>query len=136
MKRIIALVLVAFTLSACGPQLEALKTAVKFGAASVQNPVTKDRLREVEAGVTILFVGLNAWRSSCVRGLIPDTCEQQIRTVQIYTMQIPPYLKELRRFVRQNDQVNAVVVFNELTSIIALVKAKGAESGVNLEVAR
>jgi len=129
----LSLVLVAsLALAGCGPQLQALQTAVKFGTASIANPVTKERLRTIEDAVTVLFVGLNTWRDLCEAGAINETCKQQIRTVQIYTIQVKPYLFQLRRFVRQNDQVNAVVVFNQLTDLIGTIRAKGAEGGQNL----
>lgn len=129
----LSLVLAAsLALAGCGPQLQALQTAVKFGTASIANPVTKERLRQIEDAATILFVGLNAWRDLCEGGAINPDCRQQIRTVQIYTMQVKPYLAQLRRFVKQNDQVNATVVFNQLTDVIAIIRVKGAEGGQNL----
>lgn len=123
MKRIISVALIALSLAGCA-QLSTLETAIKLGTASASNPVTPTRLYEMENAVALVFTGLNAWKKSCIQGLINATCKQQIRTVQIYTMQIPPYLKELRAFVRNNDQVNATVLFNELTSIIGTVNLR------------
>jgi hypothetical protein len=77
----------------------------------------------------VVFEGLNAWRDACEAGTINANCREQIRSVQVYTLQIPPYLRELRKFVRNNDQVNAVVVWNQISDVIAIVKGKAAEGG-------
>lgn len=137
MKRIIIALFLSLSVAGCAgmPSLESLKTAVHFGTASVANPVTPTRLNQMENGLKVLFAGLNAWKRSCVQGIIPEVCKQQIRTVQVYTLQIKPYLAELRSFVKNNDQVNAVTVFNELTGIIATVRTKAAESGQSLPLA-
>lgn len=131
MKRIILALALSLSLGACA-QLKTIETAVQLGTASVANPVTKDRLYQMENAVVVVFSGLNAWKKACVSGAIPVVCKQQIRTVQIYTMQIKPYLADLRKFVKTNDQVNATVVFNQLTDVIALVKGKAADAGQNV----
>lgn len=133
MRKII-LLLAALSLGGCAnlPSAETIKTAIHFGTASVANPVTPERLNLMENGAKVLFAGLNAWKQSCVQGLINATCKQQIRSVQIYTLQIKPYLVELRQFVRNNDQVNAITVFNQLTEIIGVVKSKAAAGGQTL----
>lgn len=131
MKRFAAIVVIALSLGACA-QLKTIETAVQLGTASVANPVTKDRLYAMENAVALVFTGLNAWKKSCVAGLINADCKQQIRTVQIYTMQIPPYLKQLRSFVKNNDQVNATVIFNQLTDLIGNVKSQAATAGQNI----
>lgn len=131
MRKIVLAGALALGLGGCA-SLDNLQRAVTLGTISVNNPIDNTRLRQIESAVSLVFTGLNTWKRACVSGLIPDTCKQQIRTVQIYTVQIPPYLKELRAFVRNNDQVNAGVVYNELFSIIDLVKSKAAASGQTL----
>jgi hypothetical protein len=86
----------------------------------------------MESALTIVFAGLDAWKKSCIQGLIPPVCKQQINSVQVYTRQIPPYLAQLRVFVKANDQVNATVVFNNLTSLIGIVKTQAAAGGANV----
>jgi hypothetical protein len=113
-----------------------LQTFAELGTASIENPVTKDRLQKVEAGAVLVFTGLNAWRDACEQGAINESCREQIRAVQIYSMQIPPYLKELRKFVRTNDQVNASVVFNQIVDLVGIVKGKAAENGVVIQEPR
>lgn len=129
MRKILAICLVAFSLGGCA-MLQKIQTAVELGTASIANPVTKDRLHDMEAAVTLVAVGLNAWKQSCAQGVINANCKSQIASVQVYTRQIQPYLAQLRQFVKTNDQVNATVVFNNITSIISTVKAQAAQSNV------
>lgn len=135
MKRIILVLALSLSLGGC-QFFSKLQTFVDLGTASISNPVTKDRLQKIEAGAVLVFSGLNAWRDACEQGALNESCKQQIRTVQIYSMQIPPYLKELRKFVRTNDQVNASVVFNQIVDLVGIVKAKAAENGVVIQEPR
>lgn len=125
MKKFLAVALVALSLGGCA-QLQAIQSAIQIGTATVANPVTKDRLYQMENAVQLIFVGLNTWKTSCKQGLILDTCKAQIAQVQVYTRQIPPYLAQLRSFVKSNDQINARVVFNQITSLISTVKTQAA----------
>ncbi len=120
--------LIVMAISGCA-QLSNVETAIQLGTASVANPVTKSRLNQMEQATEIVFVGLNAWKKACVNGVLPATCRQQIRAAQVYTMQIPPYLADLRRFVKNNDQINAQAVWNSTMDIIATVKAQAAAGG-------
>lgn len=138
MRRIrIAAALVAVSLALGGCQFfSKLQTFAEIGTASVSNPVTPERLQKVEAGAVLVFTGLNAWRDACEAGSLNAGCVEQIRAVQVYTRQIPPYLTRLRAFVRKNDQVNAIVVFNEVVDLIGVVKGKAAENGVVIQEPR
>ncbi len=132
MNRIIAAVAVSLSLllaSCSPPTFEAIKTAISLGSASTTNPITPTRLNQMESAARVLFASLNAWRASCVQGVINQDCTQQIRTVQVYTLQIKPYLSQLRAFVKNNDQVNAVVVWNQLTDVIATVRSQASAAG-------
>lgn len=129
-KVFLAFALIA-SLGGCA-QLSALRDVVSIGTTSVTNPVTKDRLYQLESAVTLVFAGLNTWKASCVNGLINANCKEQIAQVQVYTREIPPYLIKLRVFVKNNDQVNAVVVFNNLSSLISTVKARAAANNIAL----
>lgn len=131
MKKLILALALTLSIAGC-QQFRTLETAFQLGSASVANPVTPERLYQIESTISLVFVGLNTWKRTCVAGLIPDTCKQQIRTVQVYTLQIKPYLRQLRAFVKQNDQVNANVVFNQLTDVIGIVRAQAAAGGQNL----
>ena len=135
MKRIIIVLALSISLGGC-QFFSKLQTFADLGTATISNPVTKDRLQKIEAGAVLVFTGLNAWRDACEAGSINESCKQQIRSVQIYSMQIPPYLKELRKFVRTNDQVNAIVVFNQIVDLVGIVKGKAAENGVVIQEPR
>jgi hypothetical protein len=130
MKKVLVLVL-ALGLGGCA-QLQNLGTAISIGTTSIANPVTTERLYQMENAAIIVFTGLKEWRRLCVAGQINATCKDQIRAVQVYTRQIPPYLVKLRAFVRNNDQVNAIVIFNTLTDIISTVKARAAANNVQI----
>lgn len=129
MRRIFIVAALALSLAGCST-LQNIQTAFQVGTASIANPVTKDRLNQMESAITLVFAGLKAWKSSCQQGLIPENCRQQIAAVQVYTRQLPPYLAQLRSFVKNNDQVNAGVVFNNIMALVATVKSQAAASGV------
>jgi len=107
-----------------------LQTFTELGTASIANPVTKERLQKIEAGATLVFVGLNTWRDACEAGQINPGCIEQIRAVLVYTRPLEQQLPRLRAFVRKNDQINAIAVFNEIADLISIVKGKAAENGV------
>jgi hypothetical protein len=132
MRKIILILTLSLSLGGC-QFFGKLQTLTELGTASISNPVTKERLQQIEAGAALIFTGLNAWRDACEAGSLNAGCVEQIRAVQVYTKQIPPYLTRLRGFVKRNDQVNASVVFNEVVDIIAIVKAKAAENGVVIQ---
>lgn len=130
MRRIFVL-LVALPLVGCAgmPSFDALKTAVTIGTTTIANPVTETRLNQMESTLTLVFAGLRSWKAACARGALPITCRKQIANVQVYTRQIPPYLEKLRTFVRDNDQVNAMTVFNTLSDIVTTVRTQSTAAG-------
>lgn len=128
MRNIFLSLMLALSLAGCAT-FKNIETAVQLGTASIANPVTPTRLSQMENATILVFTGLNTWKASCAKGLIPPSCKNQIFTVQIYTRQIPPFLIRLRAFVKNNDQVNAVVVFNQLVDTISAIKAQAAASG-------
>lgn len=131
MKKLLIIPLLCLSLSGC-ITIQGLQTAFTLGTASITNPVTKDRLFEIETTVSLVFTGLNAWKKTCAQGLINAACKDQIAAVQVYTRQIPPYLRQLRGFVKTNDQVNAMVVFNTLVDLVTAVRSQAALSGQSI----
>jgi len=132
MLRKISLVLaLSLSLGGCAA-IQNIQTAVEVGTASIANPVTKDRLNRLENIAILVFTGLNSWRQACINGAIPVSCKAQIDSVQFYTKQIPPYLTQLRAFVKSGDQINAVTVFNNVTALITTVKARASANGVTI----
>lgn len=128
MKKLLIVSLMCLSLGGC-LTLQGIETAFKLGTASITNPVTKDRLFEIETTTSLVFTGLNAWKKTCVQGIINATCKDQIAAVQVYMRQIPPYLRQLRVFVKTNDQVNATVAFNNIVTLITTVRSQAALSG-------
>ena len=139
MRKIALALVLSLSLGGCGTlgnTLAGIGTALTGLplTTSVSNPITKDRLNQLENAAILVFTGLNAWKQSCINGVIPATCKQQIAAVQVYTRQIPPYLTQLRLFVKTNDQVNAAVVFDNITSLIRVVQSQAASNGVVINV--
>lgn len=128
MKQILLAATLALSLGGCST-LQNIGTALSLGTTSIVDPVTPTRLNQMESAVTLVFAGLNTWKASCVQGLIPAGCKAQITAVQVYTRQIPPYLTQLRSFVKSGDQVNAVSVFNNLGALITTIKSSAAAGG-------
>lgn len=131
MRKLLLAVALTVSLGGCA-QLSAVRDVITIGTTSITNPVTKERLYQLESAATIVFAGLNGWHDTCVRGLINTSCKDQINQVQVYTRQIPPYLAQLRAFVKNNDQVNATVVFNNISNLISTVKARAAANNVQI----
>lgn len=131
MRKIILACVIALGVSAC--TLEDLKNVFVASTASVANPVTPTMLYDVENGMIIAFAGLNAYKRSCVAGAIPVSCRGTIRRIQVYTRQIKPWLVQLRAFVMNNDQLNAVVVYNTVMGLISGYKAEALAGNVQVQ---
>jgi|SRR5580765_4209486 ABC-type uncharacterized transport system auxiliary subunit len=132
MKRLFLVPLLCLSLGGC-LTLQGIETAYQVGTVSITNPVTRDRLYTMEQAVKLTFIGLNTWKKLCVQGQINVNCKQQVRTVQVYTASVPLYLKQLRAFVANNDQINAIVVFNQLSDLIATVKTQAVAGGATFQ---
>lgn len=133
--KLIRTFLLATALSAPLTHCAQLQTALEvanFTTASVANPVTPAMLNNLENAAIVVFAGLNAYRQSCVQGAIPASCKTIIRQMQVYTRQIPPALTQLRAFVRNNDQVNAVIVYNSVANLIASLKTTAVQNNVRV----
>jgi hypothetical protein len=113
-------------------QLQTAFEVANFTTASVANPVTPQMLNNLENGAIIVFAGLNAYRQSCVQKAIPQECRTVIRQMQVYTRQIPPLLAQLRTFVRTNDQVNAVIVYNSVANLVATLRTTATQNNVRV----
>lgn len=131
MKRFLAVCVITLSLGGCAA-LQNIQSAVQVATVSVANPVTKERLFKLESAVILVFSGLKTWKKACHDELINAGCKGQIAAVQVYTRKIPPYLIQLRAFVRNNDQVNAVVLYNNVMDLIAAAKAQAAQADVPL----
>lgn len=131
MRSIIVLLTLALALSGCANLQRALDVA-NIATATINNPVTPAMLYDLENGAIIAVAALNAYRTTCANGTIPPSCKTVIRSIQVYTRQIPPLLVALRGFVRNSDQVNAVIVYNTISNLIAGMRATAAQNNVGV----
>jgi hypothetical protein len=134
MRKLLLALTLAASLAGCST-LSNIETAIELGTASIANPVTRTRLDQMESGIKLVFIGLKTWKTQCDNGNlvgIEPNCKEDIGAVQVYTRQVPPYLRQLRTFVKTNDQVNATVVWNQLFEIINIVKTEAAKGGVKV----
>jgi hypothetical protein len=135
MRKLLVICMMTLSLGGCAKLQELsdkFQNIAEFATATVSNPVTPAKLKQVESGALLVFKGMNLWKTSCAQRLINEGCNKQIAAVQVYTRQIPPYLTQVRQFVKNNDQVNAVVVYNELVALIKTVKAQVAANGIKV----
>ncbi len=131
MKKLLAVALLALSLGACST-LQNIGTAISLTTKSYTNPVTKDDLYKVESGVKIAFAGLQAYKDSCAQGLVDTNCRANVAAIQQYTRQLPPLLVQLRSFVKNNDQINATVAYNQIVTLIANLKTAAGNVGINI----
>lgn len=133
MKKLFLALALATSVGLAGCQTTTdLQTTVQILTGSYANPITKDTLYRVEAGVTVVFAGLNAYKKSCNAGLIADNCKATVAKIQTYTRKLPPLLVSLRGFVKNNDQLNAQIVYRSVVQIVNDVKTIAAASGANV----
>lgn len=128
MKKIILAIALALSVAACDPI-----ALFQASTASIANPVTKDMLYEVENGMIIAVAGLKAYKKSCVDLLVPQSCRQTIKDIQVYTRRIPPLILSLRSFVKNNDQVNAVIAYNTILGLVSSFKSVAAANNVQVQ---
>ena len=131
MRRYLAIAMVALSLGGCA-QLQAVSSGLSLVTKTITNPVTEQELYAVEATARILVEALLTYRRACIAGSADLRCRENIEAMQPYTRQIKPLLVELRGFVKNDDQINAVVVYNRLTSLYTTVKASAIQLGIPL----
>lgn len=132
MRRLFASVAVVLMLGGC-VQLQSLGTVISLGTASIANPITKVREAQIEAGFDTAVQLMLAYRRACIKGAADVHCRANIGMIQPYTRQAQNILlPQLRKFVDANDQVNAVVIFNQLATLYSDMKSVAATAGVNV----
>lgn len=99
---------------------------------SVQNPITRDHLYRIENGLIVGVSALNSYKRLCDDGTLPASCIGVIQKLQAITRQARPVLRQLRRFVRQNDQVNAKVMFTTLQGLVAEFRGTATAAGISV----
>jgi hypothetical protein len=131
MRKYLAIVLVTLSLGGCA-QLSAISGGLSLVTKTIQNPVTETELYQIEASIRIVTEALLTYRRACIAGSADLRCRENIAAIQPYTKQIPTLLTQLRQFVRTNDQINAVVIYNQLTQLYTNVKSSAAQLGIPL----
>lgn len=131
MKRLIATALVALALGGCA-QLGTIGTGIGLVTKSVANPVTKTEEAQIELAIDAAVVALRGYKTACIQGTADKSCRVNIAAIQRYTRQMPALITQLRGFVDTNDQINAVVVYNQLTSLYTNFKTSAASLGYNV----
>lgn len=131
MRKYLAIIAVAFALGGCA-QLSAIGTGVSLITKSVANPVTETELYQIESGINVVVKGLVSYRRLCLQGAVDKNCRANIAAIQRYTRELPPYLVQLRTFVRSNDQINAANTYNTMIALLTQAKQTAANLGVNL----
>lgn len=124
MKRILIVMTLALSLGGCA--------TVNLLTKSVTNPVTTNDLYQIEAGADAVVQALVAYRRACLAGAADVNCRANIKAVQPYTREIPPYLVQLRVFVKNNDQLNAANTYNALTALLKQARTTATNLGVNI----
>jgi hypothetical protein len=128
---ITAALLSSIALGGCA-QFQALGTGFSILTASVTNPVTPTMMYEAESGFRIVVAALEVYKKACAAGSADKPCKANVAAVQKYTLQIPPYLVQVRTFVAKNDQLNAVNTYNALVALITQAKTTATNLGVNI----
>lgn len=118
MKKIIILAL-ALTLSACAGMPKSVLDGGTSIFADTTNPVTKERLFQIEATLSTAAAAAVVYRRSCLNGTLPASCRSVVEKMRSYSATARGLVKRLRVFVRNNDQVNAIQVLIQLNGVIA-----------------
>lgn len=136
MKRIIiALVMLPLALSLGGClTLQQLEAGISLTTKSIANPVTKSEEAQVELVLDSAVIALKAYKKACVDGTADKNCKANVAQIQAYTTQFHPLVVQLRNFVDTNDQINATVIYNQLTALYTNVKGAAANLGMNLNL--
>lgn len=131
MKRIILAAILSLGLAGCA-QMQAITGGISLASASISNPVTPTKEGEIELALDSAVQVLKTYKKACAAGTADKNCRDNIGQIQAYTRQIKPMVVQLRNFVDTNDQVNAVVVYNQLTTLYTNMKAAATSLGVSL----
>ena len=138
MRKLFLALPVALALGGCasggtlGTFVKNVETVFTVGTASTANPITKTREAQIEIAVDSAFQLLLAYRHACEAHTADTHCVGNIIQIQAYTKPLKPLIAQLRGFVDNNDQVNAVVIFNQLSTLYGNAKTIAASAGVDI----
>jgi len=130
MKRLLA-ALVIVALGGCST-LQNVGTGISLVTKSVANPVTKAEEAQIELAIDAAITVLRGYKKACAEGTADKECRGNIAAIQRYTKQMPTLIVQLRTLVDSNQQLNAIVVYNQLTALYANFKTAAAGLGYNV----
>lgn len=133
MRKYLAIALVALSLGGCA-QLQAVTQGISLVTKTVTNPVTREEEAKIELAMDTALQVLLTYRRACIADNADKNCRANIEMLQPYTKAAVPLIKQLRGFVDNNDQINASVVYNQLTALYVNLKAAATSVGVNVGV--
>lgn len=113
----------------------ALKLPAGVLTTSVQNPVTKSTLYKLENALRVGVVALKSYKNLCENGTLEESCIDVVVRLQSYSRRSRPLLRQLRTFVRKNDQVNAQVVFTTIKGLIMEFRTTAVAAGIPVPAA-
>lgn len=135
MKKILIITIFSLSLAGCAgftEKLQIIGQGISLATKSIANPVTKNEEAQIELALDAVIDALRAYKQACKDGAVDKNCAANVAQIQVYTRQIKPLVIQLRTFVDNNDQLNASVVYNQLTSLYTNVKSVAANLGVNI----
>lgn len=134
MKKIVLILALGISLGGCAAQLEALQAGISLTTKTITNPVTKEEEAKIELAMDTALQLLLTYKRACIQGTADVHCKGNIAMLQPYTRAAVPLIAQLRGFVDHNDQINAAVVYNQLTALYVNLKTAARSVGVNVGV--
>lgn len=131
MRKLFLIAAMALSLTGCAA-LNSITGGISLATKSITNPVTKDEEAQVELAIDAALAVLRGYKRACIQGTADKSCRANIKAIQRYTLQMPPLITQLRGFVDSNDQLNAVVVYNQLTALYTNFKSAAGSLGYNV----
>ena len=131
MRKLLASLSIVLVLGGCA-QLQTLQNIAHFATATITNPVSKEMEAQIELGFDTAFQVFLAYRRACIAKTADVNCRRNIELLQPYTKAAKPLIAQLRTFVDSNDQVNAVVVYNQLVALYGNLKTSAQAAGMNI----
>ena len=137
--RVVMALGIALQVAACDPRDPASWTFNPFNSilnggasitASITNPVTPGMLYQVETTANAVVSGLKIYKRACVAGEADKNCKTNIAAIQVYTRKLAVLLPQLRDFVLNGKQINAIDVYNQITDLISKAKKSADAVGV------
>lgn len=138
MKKLI-IIAVALSLGGCAgftEKLQIIGQGISLATKSIANPVTKNEEAQIELAGDTIIDALRVYKQACIQETVDKNCKANIAQIQVYTRQIKPLVAQLRTFVDNNDQINASVVYNQLTALYNNAKAVAASLGISTGVSK